>query len=91
MFCILLHIELEKTNLITALGVLIGCSFLRYSFCPPNKYKSTKQAFWCARSLQGVLCSSGCLEYIELPNLLSKNVKAKDTAKRTGKCKILGV
>ena len=72
------------------MGVFIDGKVQGYSFCPPEKYKPTKQAFWCSRNLHGIVWKSGRLDYSDLSNILPKAVKGEYFAKRTANCKILG-
>ena len=74
MFCIVLDIELADKNVAKELGVLIDGNVDGYSFCPPKKYKPTKQAIWCARNLQGIVWNSGRLDYCELHNNLRRDL-----------------
>ena len=70
MSCIVLDFELTYKNVIRELGFLIDFIVQGYPFCPPKKYKRTKQAFWCTRNLHGILWNSGGLAYSELSNIL---------------------
>ena len=87
---IVLDIELADKNVIEELGVFIGGNVQVYSFRPPEKYKPTKEAVWCTRNLHGIVCSSGRLNYSELPNNVPSDVKGEHFAKETERCKILG-
>ena len=72
------------------LGVFIDGKVQGYSFCPPKKYKPTKQAVWCTRNLHGIVWNSGRLDYSELAKFLPRAVKGEYFGKGTEKCKILG-
>ena len=86
---IVLDIELADKNVTKELGVFIDGKVQGYSFRPPKKFKTTKQAFWCTRNLQGNVWNSGRLDYSELSNILPGAVKRQYFAKGTEKCKIL--
>ena len=70
-------------------GVFIDEKVQEYSFCPPKKYNSTKQAFRCIRILHRIVCISGCSEYSELSNILPRDLKVKYFSKGTEKLRIL--
>ena len=89
MSCIVLDIDLADLNFFKELAVILHGNVQDFSFRPPRKYKPTKQACWCARSLHGIVSNSRCLNYNELPSILRRDVKAEYFAKRTEKCKIL--
>ena len=90
MSCILPDIEVADKNVIEELGVLIDGKVQVYSFCPPKKYKPTKQAFWCTKNLHGIMWNSRRLDYIELSNVLPRAEKGEYFAKGTENYKILG-
>ena len=81
MSCIALDIELADKNGIKELGVFIDDKSQAYSFRPPNKYKTTEQAFRCTRDLQGIVWNSGSLEYSELSNILPRSAKVNKEPK----------
>ena len=56
-----------------------------HSIRPPKNYKTTKQAFWCTRNLQGSERNSGCLGYSEPPKILPKDEKKEFFANGTEK------
>ena len=87
---ILVDDELADKNVIKELGVFIDGKVQGYSFCPPKKYKPTKQASWCTRKMHGIVWNSGGLYFSGLSNLLLGAVKGEYFAKRTEKCKFLG-
>ena len=87
---IALDIELADKNGIKKFGVFIAEKAQGYSFRPPKKYKTTEQAFWCKRDLQGIVWNSGSLDYSELSNILPRAAKGENFAKGAEKCKILG-
>ena len=53
------------------------------SFWPSKKYKPTGQAFWCTGKFNGIVGSSRNMQYIELPNKLSKNLKTEQIAEKS--------
>ena len=55
-----------------------------------KKHKRTKQAFWCTRNLQGNAWKNRCLDYRELPNIFSGDVKGYYFEERTETRKNLG-
>ena len=55
LFCIVLAIELADKNVIRKSCVFIDGKVQGYSFCPPKKYRPTKQAFWCTKNLHRIL------------------------------------
>ena len=71
-------------------GIFIDGKVQGYSFCPPKKYKPTKQTFWCTRTLQGMVRGSGRLDYSEFSNILPRAVKSQYFANGLEKCKVLG-
>ena len=84
--CIVLDIELSDKKIGVFLMVIFRVSLLvLYKKCKP-----TNQAFWCTRTLHGIVCSRGCLDYSELPNNLPKDIKAAYFTKGTAKSWLLG-
>ena len=90
MSCIVLDIELADKNVMKDLGVFIDGKVQGYLMHPPEKYKTTKQSFWCTRYLHGIVWNSARLVYSELSNILPRVLKGENFARRTQKCKILG-
>ena len=90
MFCIVVYIEWADKNVIKDLGVFTDGKVQGYSFRPPKKYKPRKQTFWCARSLHGIVWSSGRSDFSELSKVFTRAVKGEYFAKGTEECKILG-
>ena len=90
-FWIVLDIELGDDNVIRELAVFIDGKFQGYSFCPPKKYKSTKQAFCCTRNLHGIVWNSGCLDYSELLSILAIAVKGEYFAKEQKNARFLAI
>ena len=64
-----LDIELAEWHIIKALGVLNDGNVQGYSFCPPKKYKLTKQVFCWTIILDEIMWSSGSLDYSEHQNV----------------------
>ena len=62
MSCIVLDFELADKNITKELGVFTDGKLQGYSFRPPKKYKPTKQAYWCAKNLHGIVWNSGRLD-----------------------------
>ena len=89
MSCIVLDIEPAAKNVVKELGVFIDGKVQGYSFRPPKNYKPTRQAFWCTRTLHGIVWNSGRLDYREPSNILPRALKGEGS-KGTEKCKILG-
>ena len=85
MSCIVIHFEPAYKNVIKEKGVFIDGKVHGYSFRPPKKYKPTKQAFWCRRSLHGIVWNSALLDYKELSNNLNRALKGEYFAKETEK------
>ena len=84
MSCILLDMGLTDKNVIKDLGVFIDGKVQGHSFRPPQKYKPTKQAFWCTRNLHGIVWNSGRLDdYGELSEILPGAVKGEYFSERT--------
>ena len=81
-FHIVLDNELADKNVIRKLGVFIDGNVQGYSFRPPMRYQSTKQAFCCSRNLHERLCNSGCLYYRELAKFLPRAVRDECFSKR---------
>ena len=71
---IVLDIELADINVFKELVVFIDGNVQGYSFGPPRKYKPTKQAVWCTKSLHGIVRNSGRLNCSKLPNILPGDV-----------------
>ena len=88
--CFVLDIELTDKSFIRELGVFIDGKFQGYSFCPPQKYKPTKQAFWRTRNLHRNVWNSGRWDYNELVNILPRDLRGEYFAKRTKNFKTLG-
>ena len=88
--CLALDIELSDEYIIRKLRVFSDGNVQDYSFCPPKKYKPTKQAFWCRRDLRGAVWNSGCLDYSELATFLDGAAKGESFALSSEKCKVLG-
>ena len=87
MSCIVIDIGLANINVIKKLGVFVDGIVQGYSFCPPRKYKPTKQAVWCTKNLHGSVWNSGPSSYSELPNIFpSKEYFAEGIEK----CKTFG-
>ena len=63
MSLIVLDIELTEKNRIKELGLYIGGSLQRFSFCPPKTFKSNKQTSSNTSHLHGIAWSSGKLDY----------------------------
>ena len=80
--CIVLDSELADKNVTKKLGVFIDGNVQGYSFRPPKKYKPTKQAIWCTRNLHGDVWNGGSLDWSELPNILPRDVKGDNFAKK---------
>ena len=92
MSCIVLDIELTDQIFIKEyLGVVIDGKVQGYSFCPPKKYKPTKQAFCCTRNLHGIVWNSARLDYSELSNILSRAVKVNILQKEQKNAMILAM
>ena len=88
MSCIVvLDVEPADSKVIKDMGDIFAGKVQVYCFQPPKKYKSTKQTFWFTKNLHGIMWNSGNLDYSELPNCLSKNMKAEVFAKGSEKCK----
>ena len=87
---IVLDIEMADKNVIKELGAFIDGKNQGYSFRPPEKYRSTEQAFWCTRNLHGAVWNSGRLDCSELSNIFPRAVKDEYFSKRTKKSKTLG-
>ena len=81
MSCIVLDFELVDEIVVKDLGVSIDGKVHGHSIRPPEKYKPTKQAFWCTRNLQGIVRNSGCLDYNELSNIIPRALKGKSFGK----------
>ena len=90
MSCILLDFDLTDINIIQVLGAFFDGEVQGYSFCPPKKYKPTKQAFRSTKNTHGIVWNSECLHYSELPNILPSKANATNSGKGTEKCKKLG-
>ena len=80
MSCIVLDIELADRNVIKEMGVRFDGDVQGYSFCPLEKYKPTKQLFWCTRNLHGIVWNSGRLDYSELSIIPPRAVKVEHFA-----------
>ena len=61
-----------------------------YSFRPPEKCKTTKQAFWCTKNLHEVVWKRRHLDKWELAENHSGAVKGQYFPKKTKNCKVLG-
>ena len=88
--CLALGIELSDEYIIKRLRVFSDGNVQDYSFCPPKKYKPTKQAFWCRSNLLGAVWNSDCLDYSELALFLHGAAKGESFAINSEKCKVLG-
>ena len=66
MSCLVLDIELTEKNIFKELGLFIGGSAQRFSFCPPKAFKPNKQKTWNTSHLHGIVWSSGKLDYEKL-------------------------
>ena len=90
MSSIVLDIQLVDENVFEELGVFIDGKVQGYSFRPPEKYKPTKQAFWCTKNLHGIVRNSECLYYSELSKTLPIAEKSEYFAKGTENWKTHG-
>ena len=88
--CIVLDLELKDQDVAMELGFFIDGHVHRYSFRPVKKYRPTKQAFWCTRTLHRNVRNSALLDYIELANIHPIALKGENFAKATEKRKLLG-
>ena len=83
MSCILLQIERADLNGMRELGVFKDRRLQEYSIRPPKKFKPTEQALWCVGNLHRIVWNSGCLDYSQLSNILSRVVKGEYISKVT--------
>ena len=89
--CVVLDIELTEKNTIKELGLFIDGSVQAVSFCPPKTFKPYKQTTWNTNHLQGIVWSSGKLDYEKLFAVTYdiKVTNAEMFAKGLEKCRLL--
>ena len=62
---VVLDIEYTENKIVKELGVYKDGQTVRYSFLPPEKFKSTSQSCWCTKHLHGISWSSGYEKHTE--------------------------
>ena len=77
MACIILDVEFADKKVFEELGVFFVVKFQGYSFRPPKKYKPTTQTALCTGNLHTTVWNSGRLDYIELLDIIPKDVKGE--------------
>ena len=91
MSCIVPDIELADKNINKELSVFIDGEVQGYTFCPPKKYNSTKQAFWYTRNMHGNVWNSVCLDYNENPLSLLGLWKVNNSQKEQHSRQFIGL
>ena len=76
-FGVVVVFELEDKNVAGEFGFSINGNGRGHSFLPSKKIKPTKHAFLWTKNMQEFVWSNRCLDYSDLPNILSRDVEGE--------------